>query len=103
MNMGMKMLEEKRTGQNRNNFVLDVTVVPGNVHDGVSFDELYDKVTERFPEIEVVTVDAGYKTPWICKKIFDDGRIPSMPYKRPQTKEGFFKNFNSTDRKPCLA
>ena len=50
-------------------------------------------MTTRFPEIEVVTVDAGYKTPWICKKIFDDGRIPSMPYKRPQTKEGFFKKY----------
>ena len=84
---------EAQTACDRNNFVLDVTVVPGNIHDSVSFDGLYDKVTGRFPEIKVVTVDAGYKTPWICKKIFDDGRIPSMPYKRPMTKEGFFKKY----------
>ena len=84
---------EAQTACDKNNFVLDVTVVPGNVHDSVSFDALYDKVTERFPEIEVVTVDAGYKTPWICKKIIDDGRIPSMPYKRPMTKEGFFRKY----------
>lgn len=34
-------------------------------------------------------MDAGYKTPWICKRVIDDGRIPSLPYKRPMTKEGF--------------
>lgn len=84
---------EAQTACDKNNFILDVTVVPGNVHDSVSFDGIYDKVTERFPQIEVVTVDAGYKTPWICKRIFDDGRIPSMPYKRPMTKDGFFKKY----------
>lgn len=71
-----------------NNFVLGVTVAPGNIHDSVQFDEIYKQVTVRFPEIEVVTADAGYKTPWICKQIFDDGRIPSLPYKRPMTKKG---------------
>jgi len=46
---------------------------------------MYDRVTTRFPEVEVVTADAAYKTPWICKKVFDDGRQPSLPYKRPMT------------------
>ena len=69
----------------RNNFILDVAVTPGNVHDSVAFDALYDRVSARFPEIEVVTMDAGYKTPWIAKRIFDDGRLPSLPYKRPMT------------------
>lgn len=72
----------------RHNFILGVTVNPGNMHDSIAFDGLYDKVTERFPQIHVVTADAAYKTPWICKKIFDDGRLPSMPYKRPMTKKG---------------
>ena len=72
----------------KNNFVLEVEVTPGNIHDSMVFDTVYDKVTSRFPEVEVVTADAGYKTPWICKKIFDDNRIPSMPYKRPMTKKG---------------
>ncbi len=43
-------------------------VKPGNIHDSMVFDTVYDRVTQRFPEIEVVTADAGYKTPWICKK-----------------------------------
>ena len=84
---------EAQTVCDRNNFILETTVVPGNVHDSISFDEIYDKVTKRFPQIEVVTADAGYKKTWICKKIFDDGRIPSMPYKRPQTKQGYFKKY----------
>jgi transposase len=70
------------------NFVLGVTVNPGNMHDSVAFDAVYDKVTKRFPHVHTVTADAAYKTPWICKKIFDDKRIPSMPYKRPMTKKG---------------
>lgn len=70
------------------NFILGVTVNPGNKHDSVAFDEIYGKVTARFPQIKVVTADGAYKTPWICKKIFDDKRIPSMPYKRPMTKKG---------------
>ena len=74
-----------------NNFVLDCIVTPGNLHDSTVFDELYDKVTESFPEIETIAIDAGYKTPWICKKVFDSGRVPSLPYKRPMTKKGFFK------------
>lgn len=72
----------------KHNFILETVVAPGNVHDSRVFDEVYKKVTERFPEIEVVTADAGYKTPWICKQVFDDGRIPSLPYKRPMTKRG---------------
>ena len=84
---------EAQTVCDKNNFILETAVVPGNVHDSVSFDEIYDRVTKRIPQIKVVTADAGYKTPWICKRIFDDGRIPSMPYKRPQTKEKFFKKY----------
>ena len=79
---------EAHTVCDKNNFVLDVKVTPGNVHDSVAFDTLYRSVTNQFPQIQVVTMDAGYKTPWICKQIFDDGRVPSLPYKRPMTKQG---------------
>nr|WP_320075166.1 IS1182 family transposase [Eubacterium callanderi] len=68
----------------RNNFVLEVTVTPGNVHDSQVFDVLDQRVT---------TTDAGYKTPWIAKQIFEDGRIPSLPYKRPMTKKGFYPKY----------
>ena len=72
------------------NFILGCEVTPGNVHDSTAFDAVYDKVTEAFPQVETVTVDAGYKTPWICKKVIDDGRSPATPYKRPMSKQGFF-------------
>ena len=29
--------------------------------------------------------DSAYKTPHICKKVFDDGRVLSTAYKRPMT------------------
>lgn len=82
------------TACDKNNFVLDFVLAAGNVHDSVMFDEVYDKVVERFPNVETVAVDAGYKTPWIAKKIIDDGRVPVMPYKRPMTKKGFFKKYD---------
>lgn len=68
-----------------NNFILDVEVTPGNVHDSFVFDAVYDRVTARFPQVEVIAMDAGYKTPWIAKKVFDSGRLPSFPYRRPMT------------------
>ena len=76
------------TACDKNNFILGVEVTAGNIHDSVVFDTLYQQTKERFPQIEVVTADAGYKTPWICKQIIDDGRVPSMPYRRPMTKKG---------------
>lgn len=36
-----------------------------------------------------VVADAGYRTPWICKLVIDDGLIPVLPYKRPMSKDGF--------------
>jgi transposase len=81
------------TACDKNGFVLGNVTTAGNIHDSKVFDEIYDKVTDRFREIENVTVDAGYKTPWICKKIIDDKRNPSMPYKRPMNKKEFFKPY----------
>lgn len=79
---------EAHTVCDKHNFVLEVEVTPGNVHDSIAFDAVYDKLIEHYPEVGVITADAAYKTPWICKRIIDDGRIPSMPYKRPMTKQG---------------
>ena len=77
-----------------NNFVLACEVTPGNVHDSKVFDAVYEDVTDRFSEVESVTVDAAYKTPWICKKVTDDGRNISTPYKRPMTGKDFFKRYD---------
>ena len=62
-------------------FVLGVEVTAGNVHDSVAWDKVYDDVTHRH-DVQFVTMDAGYKTPWIAKKIRDDGKVPILPYTR---------------------
>ena len=70
-------------------FVLGVEVTAGNVHDSVAWDKVYDDVTHRY-NVQFVTMDAGYKTPWIAKKILDDGKIPILPYTRYKgNKEGY--------------
>jgi len=84
---------ETHTACDENGFVLGYHVTPGNVHDSVAFDPLYDKVTAAFPEIKTIAMDKAYKTPWICKRLFDDGRNPSLPYHRPMTKDGFFRKY----------
>ena len=77
----------------RHNFVLGCEVTPGNVHDSTVFDRVYDGVTQVFAEVGSVAVDAAYKTPWICKKVQEDGRNLSTPYKRPMSKRGFFRSY----------
>jgi transposase len=84
---------EAHTACDEHGFVLGFEVTPGNVHDSMAFDKIYDKVTGRFPCIQTVTMDAAYRTPWICKRVFGDNRKASLPYKRPMTKEGFFKKY----------
>ena len=78
---------EAHTVCDKRGYVLETEVTAGNVHDSVAFDAVFQRLTEHYPEVQVVTADAGYKTPWICKQIFDSGRIPSLPYKRPMTKK----------------
>lgn len=82
-----------QTACDKNGYVMDVTVNAGNIHDSVAFDGLYERLVERYSEIKEVVADAGYKTPWICKKVIDDGRIPVLPYKRPMGNKGFFKPY----------
>lgn len=65
-----------------------VHVTPGNVHDSVAFDPLYDDVCKHYPEHKIVAADSAYKTPWICKRIFESGRILTSAYTRPKTKDG---------------
>ena len=84
---------EAHTACDKHGFVLGYEVTPGNVHDSVAFDAVYEKVTERFPEAGIVTLDSAYRTPWICKRIFSDERKASLPYKCPMTKDGFFRKY----------
>ena len=82
------------TACDKYNFILDFEVGAGNLHDSVMFDDLYKRISKHYPKTEAIAVDAGYKTPWIMKQIIDSGKIPCVPYKRPMTKEGFFKKYD---------
>lgn len=42
----------------------------------------------------MIVADAGYKTPAIAHQLLTDGIKPLFPYKRPMTKDGFFKNMS---------
>ena len=79
---------EAHTACDKNGYILETVVTPGNVHDSVAFDEVYDKVVDKFPEVETVVADSAYKTPHICKKVFEDNRVLSTAYKRPMTMKG---------------
>ena len=72
---------ETHTACDSRGFVLGVEVTAGNVHDSVAWDKVYDDVTHKH-NVQFVTMDAGYKTPWIAKKILDDGKVPILPYTR---------------------
>ena len=82
---------EAHTACDKNGFVLGVEVTAGNVSDSVAWDAVYDQVTDRFPEVKFVTMDAGYKTPWIAKKVLEDSKIPILPYTRYKGKKDKFK------------
>ena len=68
---------EAHTVCDRHNFISDTVVTGGNVRDSAAFDALYEKVARRFPGIRIVTMDAGYKAPWICRRIIDDTVRPA--------------------------
>jgi len=71
------------TACDKNNFVLATVVTPGNVHDSRAFDKIYKRVKKKFGKPEAAVLDAGYKTPWICRRLCKDLVTPVMPYKRP--------------------
>jgi len=77
------------TACDKNGWILDFSVHPGNEHDSRTFKSLYEKIENI--GMEYCVVDAGYKTPAIAKLLMDDGVKPVFPYKRPMTKDGFFK------------
>ncbi|WP_143329665.1 transposase, partial [Clostridium baratii] len=75
-----------------NNFIFGFDITPGNIHDSVAFEDVYSKVIDRYGSRIIATaIDAGYVTPHIAKTILDSNVLPAIPYKRPMTKKGFFK------------
>ena len=78
---------EAHTACDKHGIVLGVEITAGNVSDSVAWDAVYDQVTEKFSEVKFVMMDAGYKTPWIAKKVLEDSRIPILPYTRYKGKK----------------
>ena len=75
----------------KHGWVIDYSVHPGNEHDSRTFKTLYDKIKIYNPKM--IVADAGYKTPAIAHMLLEDGIQPLFPYKRPMTKDGFFKKY----------
>lgn len=80
-----------QTACDSNGWILGYTVHPGNQHDSRTFIDIYNKILKFHPE--KLGMDSGYRTPAIARQTIEDGIEPIMPYKRPQTKEGFFKKY----------
>ena len=80
-----------QTACDKNGWILEYSIHPGNLHDSRTFHPLYEKLKKYEPKM--IVADAGYKTPAIAKLLLDDGIEPLLPYKRPMTKEGFFKKY----------
>ena len=93
--------KEKMFGYNstvisdNNNYALAVDVNPSNMHDSVAFYPAFEKLLDKFGVDDIVNFlgDAAYKTPHICKILLDLELTPLFPYKRPMTKEGYFKKY----------
>ena len=83
---------EAHTACTEKNFIIAVEVTPGNIHDSIAFDGLYDEINRKYPEHETIVADSAYKTPAICKRIFENGKVLSTAYKRPMGKKGYFKH-----------
>ena len=79
------------TACDKHGWILGYTVHPGNEHDSRTWKPLYDKVKDL--DMEMMVLDAGYKTPAIARELIKDGIQPLFPYKRPMTKDGFFKKY----------
>ncbi len=79
------------TACDNHGWILGYTVHPGNEHDSRTFPLLYEKIKDFEPDMMIM--DAGYKTPAIAHLLLETGIKPLFPYKRPMTKEGFYKKY----------
>ena len=76
-----------------NNYILAFEATAGNLHDSSVFPLVYNKIKEQYSKVKNIVVDSGYKIPAIARLIIESGHKPIMPYKRPMTKQGFFKKY----------
>lgn len=70
-------------------YVLGYVVVPGNVHDSVSFEQIQERLLEL--KAKMVVADAAFKTPAILRWLLKHNIIPNMPRVNPKTGKGLFR------------
>ena len=77
----------------KNGFIIEAYLSKGNIHDSISFKGLYDNYKENFlfNKTKLVCLDNGYVGPSVAKMVIDSGKEILLPYKRPMTKDGFFR------------
>ena len=88
------------TCSDKNGFVIAKVTTAGNVHDSTSFHELRKEVMEleKAKDITFEVLDAGYKTPAICREIIEDKKTPLLPYTRPKGQKGKLRKNEFTYR-----
>ena len=74
-----------------NGFVLGVDINPANLHDSTTFSKLYEEMVEKFGVggergIRSIGLDAGFKTPAVCREVIETGVTPLLPYTAPKGK-----------------
>jgi len=79
------------TACDKHGWILGYSVHPGNEHDSRTFKLLYDKIKKYEPAMLIA--DAGYRTPAIAHELLEDRIEPLFPYKRPMTKDGFYRKY----------
>ena len=82
---------DHRTVDGRHAIITDTHVTAGNVHDSRPYLERLDRQCERFGFTpKAVGLDAGYKTPAICRGLELCEIAGVIGYRRPSKKEGYF-------------
>lgn len=66
-----------------NNFVLGLKAATENVHNSQVFSDVFQKVIEKFPEIEAVATMPATKYRPFAQEIVKADKAPIIRYKRP--------------------
>lgn len=75
-----------QVGCDKNGWILAFTAHPGNEHDSRAFKSLFDVLQAKY-QIEMLVMDAGYKTPALAHLLITEGITPVFPYSRPKGKK----------------
>lgn len=67
-----------------NGWVLASKVFPGNLHDGITGQDIVIPFIKENDNVKVVVLDSGYNNPTLLREIFNNNVLPVIPYYRPR-------------------